>query len=325
MSLRSMLRRAFRRNPGSERLVILNPASRGGRAASVFQRMRGKLRDQLGSFELYVTTGPLDAEARAGRALRERSHAQILVAGGDGTINEVVNGYFDEHGRVLSDDIPLGVIDLGTGGDFHRTLRELNPGYSVAIAENTFRLVDCGEMQLPERGLRRFFVNIASIGMAAGVLKRQKSSRFSLGSASFYYHTLRTLAGYDPRTFQIRLRQPDGSRLQFEQKLFNLFVCNARYNGGGMYWAPTAELDDGIFEIVLIAKGGKVRLIAETGKIYRGEAGRIQGARLYRATEVELEAPDGEVPELDGEVYEAPRGISRYVFRVRHRVLPLLL
>ena len=305
--------------------MILNPASRSGKAASVFQSMRPKLRDQLGNFDLYVTTGPLDAEVRVARALTERSHSQILVAGGDGTVNEVVNGYFDSEGRARTEDIPMGVIDLGTGGDFHRTLRELNPGYSVALVENTFSLVDCGEMELPERGLRRFFVNIASIGMAAGVLVRQKASSVSLGPASFYYHTLRTLTGYRPRTFQLRMKQPDGSRLQFEQKLFNLFLCNARYNGGGMYWAPDAVLDDGVFEIVLISQGSKLRLIADTGKIYKGETARIHGAHLYRATEMELEVPEGEVPELDGEVFDAPRGVRKYVFRNRNRVLPLLI
>lgn len=286
--------------------------------------MRSRLQAQLGDLDLYVTKEPGDATRRVREALQERSCFQILVAGGDGTINEAVNGYYSE-GRLLADDIPLGVIDIGTGGDFFRTLTRLNPHYANSLKENLFKRIDCGEISFPGLSGANYFVNIASVGMAAGVLRRLKSSRFQLKGASFYYHTLRTLIGYKPQTFQVRIVRPDQTELQFEQKLFNMFLCNGRFSGGGMCWSPGADLCDGALDLVLVGEGSKLRLVADTPKIYRGDAGSMASVSLFQASEVELEIPAGEQPELDGEVLDLSVGTRRIVFRNRPSELPVIL
>src|SRR6185295_7764210 len=99
----SSLRRFFRKKPGPRRLVILNPTSAHGAALQEFDRIQSRLRDMLGDYELHFTRGPGDATDVVREVLKDREYKQILVAGGDGTIHEAMNGYF-ENGKSLSND-----------------------------------------------------------------------------------------------------------------------------------------------------------------------------------------------------------------------------
>ncbi|MGD9745539.1 MAG: diacylglycerol kinase family protein, partial [Verrucomicrobiales bacterium] len=128
-----------------KRLVVLNPASRNGKSARDFEALLPALRHRWGNFEIHRTQGPGDASSTVRAALRERAFDIIIAAGGDGTVHEVVNGYFDG-GQILTRNIPLGIIDLGTGGDFFRTVSAASDDYPRALDEGRFACVDCGKV-----------------------------------------------------------------------------------------------------------------------------------------------------------------------------------
>ncbi len=307
------------------RLVILNPASKQGRARLHFNRIYGRLREALGDFELYLTESPGDCTARVADALRNREFYQILVAGGDGTINEAVNGYF-EKGKLITNKIPLGVINLGTGGDFFRTLRDSSPGYSIAIQENTYRMVDIGTVTLNDDHHPRYFINIASTGMSGEVISSLKNSSFQKGTPAFFYHTLKVLIGYRPVAVRINLLSPGEGWIELEENPINLFVCNGRYNGAGMNWAPRGNIEDGVFDLVVVSGVGKFRMLLEAGRVYSGRISEMTGVHEYLASEIVLTLTSPTSLELDGELPQINLdSVHRIHFRMMHKAFPLIV
>lgn len=319
----SSIRKWLRKKPGPRRLLILNPTSGHGRGLKQFDAIQPRLREMLGDYELIFTHGPGDATEFVREALKDREFKQILVAGGDGTIHEAMNGYF-ENGKSLSDDIPLGFINLGTGGDFYRTVRSMSPDYSVALHNNAYRLVDCGETTIEPMGFTRYFMNIASAGVAGLVLKNLKASRFQSGTPAFFYHTLRTLIQYRPARVRISYLDIEGNQQEFEEKIVNFFVCNGRFNGGGMKWAPFGNIEDGSFQVVCIKQTSKLRIVLDSRKVYGGQLAGVSGLTQFESSDVSIQPIDPISLELDGEIppIESPKSIR---FRNMHLKLPIVL
>lgn len=297
-----------------KRLIILNPKSRAGNARSAFKALEPEIRKKLGKFELYETTGPLDASARVRAAVKNREVGQVIVAGGDGSINEAVNGYFED-GQLLSNRIPLGVISMGTGSDFIKTLRQLSAVYDVALQKNTFKLVDVGLLRTESES--RHFINIASAGIAGRIMKSLKSSSFQHGSPAYYYHTVKSLLLYNPEMVKLTYEDERGREHVSEIRLLNFFACNARFNGGGMNWAPEADLQDGLLDGLLIGGVSKTRMVLASSRVYAGHIEGFPGATQFKARRMVLESRKAIQGEADGEVYssEAPG-------KVEYSILP---
>jgi len=155
-------------------VLIVNPKSQGGRLGKRWT----EIADTIGRafpFDEAITQGPGDATRLAREALKAGAE-RVVAIGGDGTINEVVNGFFDDRGAPIAPDASFAVIPFGTGGDFRRTLQlptELADAAAV-IAANQRRRIDVGRLELttPSGGRAvRMFANIASFGVS-GVVDR---------------------------------------------------------------------------------------------------------------------------------------------------------
>lgn len=339
------------------RLIILNPATGSGDAVSYFENIKASLREKLSDFDLYLTRGPRDATLRTREALHSRSHDQIIAAGGDGTINEVLNGYYDGN-RLISRKVPLGVIDLGSGADFIRTLRELSRDYDEALQQNRWMWADIGQvellplMDLPlptdaksrkrlEKNLRNLkketqiqrksFINIASSGLSGHIVRSLFRSRMNSGSFAYYYHSLKTFLKHRaPEARVLYCRDEKSPWEELTGPLLNLFVCNGRYNGGGMLWAPPAYLDDGYFHAVHMRPAPAYRMIWESRHFYNGRVEEISGLQSFQAKRILLiptitldSETDGELLPMMG-VEEAPAA-RMLLFSVVPRSLPLVI
>ena len=187
----------------------------------------------------------------------------MVAVGGDGTINEVVNGFFDGETLVAPKAV-LGILPMGTGGDFIKTTgtSRVLVEAAQALAKGTPRAIDVGRLRYVTHegapGLRHF-VNIASFGIS-GLVDRyvNQSSKLLDGKASFYLATLRASLRY--RNARCRITFDDGPVT--EQAVYTAAIANGRFFGGGMKIAPEAELDDGRFDVVLI---GDVSLDQDSG------------------------------------------------------------
>lgn len=309
-----------------KRIVILNPKSRSGASQAAFEKQRPELEKNLGAFDVYCTTAPKDCTRKVREILETKEYDQILIAGGDGSINEAVNGYFNQQGKLLSDSIPLGIINLGTGGDFIKTIRKKTGIYVDALKNNTFKMVDCGLSTLENGKDPHYFINITSIGMGGDINRQMKASSFQFGKAAYFYHSLSVLFKYTPAPSKIIITKPDGNIQEVEAEIVNFFVCNAEYNGGGMDWAPFANIEDGILDLVLVGKAPKRKMILESHKIYSGQVGTMTGVSQYKATEVRVIPIRTLSQEIDGEVREMDYfNTHEFHFKVIPKTIPMIM
>lgn len=257
--------------------AIVNPRSGGGRTGRGWRIIANALEKELGPVRAHFTAAPstpryLPAAELTRQALR--TGAQLVIAvGGDGTISEVVNGFFD-NGTMINPDAHLAILNTGTGGDFRKTfdLPEELEGCISRIGAGGTRQIDLGRMQFTgEDGAQtiRYFNNIASFGLSGEVVRAVNRASFSKifgGAFAFLWATLATSFRY--KTHPVRLAYDDGT-----EETHNVGVCavsNGKFFGGGMKIAPDALPDDGKFDIVTMRDTSFMDMLTGSGSMRDG-------------------------------------------------------
>jgi YegS/Rv2252/BmrU family lipid kinase len=286
-------------------VLVVNPAAQGGRLGKRWPELAGEVRRELGGFEEALTRAPGDAERLTTEALE--SGAGIVVAvGGDGTINEVANGFFDAD-RPRAPEAALGVLPFGTGGDFRRSIRVPRATRDAArlLAEGHTRTIDVGHLtftDLADQTRTRVFVNISSFGWSGLVVEIANTSSKRFGAkASFLLAAARGLMRYENQRVRMVFEGDEQSAVELGVAV--VAVANGRYFGGGMQVAPTAELDDGVFDVVAVADVSKMTLVRSFPRVYGGSHLDSEGVSLRRTKVVRAE-PLGSEPirlDVDGE------------------------
>jgi YegS/Rv2252/BmrU family lipid kinase len=279
-------------------VVIVNPKSQGGRLGSRWTEAAETL-GRAFPFDEAVTQGPGDATRLTREALRGGAE-RIVAIGGDGTVNEVVNGFFD-NGVAIAPDASFALIPYGTGGDFRRTIgipTEIAEAAAV-IAANRRRKLDVGKLTFTRGGdqVTRMFANIASFGVSGEVDRLVNESGKKLGGKlSFLIATARATWSYRNQRVQLVFDGKDRAELTIN----TVAVANGRYFGGGMMVAPDAEPDDGLFDVISIGDLGFGELLTSGRRLYKGTHLAMDKVSARRAKIVEAEAVDpGAVVELD--------------------------
>jgi diacylglycerol kinase (ATP) len=215
----------------------------------------------------------------------------VVAVGGDGTINEIVQGLAGHDG------VELAVIPRGTGWDFVRTYgipRKLEDAIAVA-RDGHARVIDLGRATY--RGGESLFANIASVGMSGAIARRTNESSKALGGkVSYAWATLTVFARWQNDV--VRVRVGDESR---SARMHDVVVANGRFFGGGMKICPEAEPDDGLFDVLLIGDLTKRDLVLTMPKTYRGKHLPHPKAEVLRGAVVEVDADEPLPVELDGE------------------------
>lgn len=276
-------------------LVIVNPKSASGSTREKWSATAADLRAHFGPFSVAFTKAPGDGIEISERAAKS-GRAFIIACGGDGTINEVANGILRS-----GEDVELGVLPSGTGGDFRRSLDMPNGNREAAAAlrKGETRTIDVGHATFHDhegREISRYFVNVSSVGLAADVIRRVKSARVFdwlpvesiRGKANFAVSTLRELAGIEAPI--VRVRFDDGE--EHSLKTIALCVANARYFGGGMMIAPAAKLNDGELDIVSIGDLTTLRVLGNVHALYRGTHLDMKEVHSTRAKTIAITAAD---------------------------------
>lgn len=288
-------------------VFIVNPRSAAGATLRRFEGHRRRFADRLKEkgFDLQVrlTERPGHATELARDAVKAGAFAVVAV-GGDGTNNEVINGFFDEAGARIASDTAFGVVTSGTGGDFRRTF-----GWTTNPDEDLERLlclkkrrVDLGHLTCrgtDGREVRRYFINVSSCGLSGDVVDVANRSGKRLGAKlSFLAASVEALLKYRPHTVRFSV---DGGPETTSEITF-VALANGRYFGGGMQVAPDAAPDDGLLDGVVIGAGGVAFWAKNALKLYSG-ATAIDGVRAVRCKTLHAEAV-GKEPvfiDLDGE------------------------
>ncbi len=261
----------------SDTLIIVNPRSRGGKTARVWQGLYPTVETALGACEVAETQGPADAI----RIAREAYHAGkklVVAAGGDGTVHEVANGLLEgaheaSHGKLMP---TLGIIGMGTGGDFTKTLGIPHKfeDYVETLRSGVDRKVDAGRAQFiahDGKPSSRYFVNILSMGVSGLADQAVATASRALGS-NFAYMTasLKALSRSRVGDCVCEVEEPDGKTKEVRLKTHLVAVCNGRYFGSGMMVGPMAEPDDGLFEVISILEPSRFKLALSLQSLYTG-------------------------------------------------------
>lgn len=220
-------------------------------------------------YEAVLTTRPLEATEIAQRAVRE-SRPVVVAVGGDGTLNEVVNGFF-HNGAPLPTSSKLAMIPLGTGGDFRRTLRiSTDTKQAVDVLRNGLvRRLDAGCVTYQTADgatAARHFINIADAGLGGDVVYQMGNGTKRFGSVSYRLASFRALLGYRNRPMTVVI---DNATYELP-KAQQVVVANCQYFGGGMQMAPSASPTDGVFDVILIKDAGKIESIRGINDLMAG-------------------------------------------------------
>jgi diacylglycerol kinase (ATP) len=285
--------------------VIVNPVAANGAVGKRWPQMRDILRAEGGQFDASFTTGPNHATELAREAL-SAGYRTIVAVGGDGTLNEVVNGLVIE--GMVDPMVNLGIIPGGTGSDSVRTLG-IPHDYRAACHCLLHSKPDCIDLGLitcvsEGREIQRYFLNAAGLGFDGEVAERvNRSSKALGGTIPFLSSLFVKLLTYQNKTVKVTL---DGQQ-RLQQKANSIVVCNGRYVGGSMHIAPHAALDDGLFDVVIIGDTGRLEIIANVPRIYRGTHLSHPKVDEYRARKVRVKAQERMLLQADGELIgEAP-------------------
>lgn len=282
--------------------VIVNPCAAGGETKRRWLELNSLLESSLGPVVTKFTPSPGAAILIARELLRE-GYDLLVAVGGDGTINEVANGFFAQE-RLIRPEARLGILPMGTGGDFRRTLGiPLDPIQAAEILTQGVSLpIDVGKAAFQASdGSRetRYFVNMVSFGMGGRVAARSRNPLRHLGGkAAFLWATLETFLSY--RGTQVKLRlAPEGEELPF--RITNVAVGNGQYHGGGMRPCPTARLNDGIFEVTVIDYAGVLKLVRSLPVLYSGAIYQHPVVHHLRSNSLRAESTATTLLEVDGE------------------------
>jgi len=314
-------------------LIIVNNTA--ARARTAWPMVRSQLEVENVAFDFYETTQPGDATIRTREALRVGVET-IAVIGGDGTLSETAQGFFEFNKRL--EDLPpqinseafLAILPAGTGDDFARSEMgrreplenwiDILVSHCKSPTEANGRLVDvlyglCDEYTTPF-----ICLNASTMGIggetAARVAAQGKFMRRFSGEARFAAAALAALAGWRER--RVRVSIDDSEIIDGEMNLVG--VANALYAGGGMMLSPQAKIDDGKLDVITASGLSRANVVRELARIHKGGHVTNPKVRITQGEGVSIEtfsAEDAMLIEADGNV----RGVTPVEFRVMPRAL----
>ncbi len=281
-------------------VVVVNPAAGGGKAEKDWGKIERLLVKHKILFEPVFTNKRLHAMVLT-RKMIESGYSRIIVVGGDGTMNEVINGVFAQK-SIPTNEVMLGMISVGTGNDWGKMFN-IPSDYEEAIktikTQKTF-IQDAGVVTYckSNKTWQRYFINIAGMGFGAKVVSRSNNLKAKgKSSPSLYLVTLFTsLLSYKSIKAEIQI---DGT--SFKRNIFNLNIGIGKFNGGGMMPIPDAIADDGLYSITLIKKMGRIRVIANIKKLYNGQITRHKRVESYTGKTINVDSKSILHLETDGE------------------------
>jgi diacylglycerol kinase (ATP) len=284
--------------------LIVNPASGGETALDHLSAINARLR-ATGDVDIVLTTGDGDGIEAGRRAARE-GYDRVLVAGGDGTLNEVLNGLAEIDGALRR--VALGVIPLGTGNDFATALGvPEEPEAAVdALLAGAPAAVDVGRVN------DRWFLNVSAGGFIADVSDAVRPQlKTVLGKLAYLVGGAQVLL--DSAPIGARLTDDADSRPR-DVSLLAFAVCNSRMIGGGRLIAPHAVIDDGWLDVCLIHAMPALEFVALLRRVSSGEHVEDERVTYFRTQGLDLAFVEPIRINTDGQVLEARR--------CRYQVLP---
>lgn len=278
--------------------LVANPVSGYGKAKRDWQAIFALLQKHQIDHEVVFTEKPRHEQELVAAAIRQ-GYRNFISLGGDGTLNEMLNGIFSQ-AEISPAEITLGQIPVGTGNDWCRMFK-IPGNYEKAIEiikRGKIFLHDVGVAGFSKENKKHFFIIMAGLGYDGFVgTKMNETRKESRGGKLFYYFgILKYLFKYQPVEMIFKLDEKTISG-----KILTACVAITRFNGGGMMQAPFAVADDGLFDITIISNMSKVEMILNMPRLINGSFTKNKHVQTFKVKKVEVTAVTYSYIETDGE------------------------
>lgn len=264
--------------------IIMNPYAGRGKAAKIEHQILGEFKKQIGSYDLFKTEYPNHAKKIAEQI--KTSYPVVIAAGGDGTVNETVNG-------LIGGSAVLGAIPVGSGNDFCKMLnlpKKLTEIMQV-IRQDKRKKIDIGKVG------NRYFPNGLGIGFDAWVVKESMKVKKLRGFLIYLYSVLKTTFSYHNASITLSINGKTSQR-----DIFLIAVGNGKAMGGGFFLNPAAEFDDGLLDVCIIRALNKREVFLNLPKAINGKHIYIEQVEMARTTQLQITCEDGIAAHADGEL-----------------------
>jgi len=280
--------------------AIFNPNAGNGKGSKDRDRISDILNRNGINFTGLTTSGKGEATEFT-RAMLAEGYRKIISVGGDGTLNEIINGVFTQD-HCSPTEVTIGLVPVGTGNDWGRMfgIPLVYEGAAGVIREGRTLLHDVGVIDYHSGAEKRrtYFINIAGLGFEAVVIvrtNRQKEKGRS-NKAIYLFNLIASLLSYRNTPVEITI---DGTTSA--AKVFSINIGNGRYCGGGMRQTPDALPDDGLLDITVIKEMGKFEIIRSLSILYDGTILSHPKVDGYRSRGLKVSSSGQLFIEADGE------------------------
>ncbi len=278
--------------------IIANPNSGGNATEEEWGYIHNYLTQRQCEFRVKFTTYAGHASELITKAI-EDGYRKVIVAGGDGTYNEVLNGLFNQK-MVETQEVLLTLLPLGTGNDWARMMK-IPLDWQQAID-----LLTSGKEYLQDVGrasffhgkeyIQRFFLNVAGMGFDAFVAQKYLSQK-GLGKYSYFTGLLRGLLNYELPKVRIEVED----RI-ISTRIFTVAVAICKYYGAGMKIAPSAIANDGLFDVSILGNLTKMEAILELRNLYNGTFVKHPKVETLRCSSIRISSEEDVFLQMDGEL-----------------------
>lgn len=297
---------------------VVNPSAGRGQIRASWGEWKRQIKDILGSCDYAMTDSQGHGLVLAAEAVRN-GYEMIVAVGGDGTINEVVNGIFED--KKKAGQVVLGIWSAGYGDDLARSLqcpKSLRKRLHSLTGRHT-RKVDIGSVSFHERdGMEqhRYFVNVTGCGLPGELIDEvRKRPRSYGGKAGYLFGLARALRAHENCELIVTVDSCE----PIKKKALCAIVANGQYFGGGIRVAPDAVVDDGWLDLVLVGDIRVRDVLLNLSKIYRGQIRQHPEVEIFRAKRIKIASKNPVLLDTDGE----QTGVLPAAYQVHPQALSL--
>jgi len=283
-------------------LLIVNPTARRGNGERSIPAIREAMTNLGASFELVQTNRPGHAIEIA-RQVTANDYEAIAAVGGDGTVNEIVNGLIQAAGDSPT-KVPMGIIPVGSGNDFAYMMLRNDPGIQEAcerLVKGQNKLVDVGIVTIDgENGSSTsYFANGLGIGFDAQVTIESRQIKLLRGFPMYFWAVLRTIIfHYNPVSVTVTC---DGE--SYTQPLLMVTTAVGQRHGGGFYVTPLAIADDGLLDVCISGSPSRPAILPLIPRFMNGSHVTHPKCTMLRGHKISVSSPEGLAAHIDGEIY----------------------
>lgn len=299
---------------------IVNPHSRSGMGGLIWKHIEPELKKRQVQYESFHTKYPGHAVMIAGRITQDNQEHILAVVGGDGTVNEVINGIVNMENTIL------GYIPTGSSNDFARGVRlpsDPMAALDVILSIKHIHKMDVGI--LSRAGKERRFAVSSGIGFDAAICHEASVSRLKfilnrlkLGKLTYVGIALNRLFHDKPVKAKVIL---DDREIKIYEKVYFVAAMNNPYEGGGFYFCPHADSGDGFLDVIVVSGLPKLAVLLLLPTAYKGAHVHFPGISVFRCKKITVETERALAVHTDGEPLFLRKKISAELYNKQIRVI----